>query len=226
MACRVPVPGAGFRAPGRIERAGTRSRFGRGMPLRDRQPQHVGERAREPVGDGTRQPRDLGGKHWLRRHDPFQIGEPSLMVAGAHPVQHETIGQLPGEPHPNPHTRTGLRREPFWHQVVEGPVQVGERNVHRDPGDRVVRGRDQPFRAFRLPARLGSAGGLRRSRVRLRRPRPFVLRIRHRPVLPDALPSHELSGALSMLPAGRHGGTSQILDTPADLGPIPTGQIG
>ena len=128
------------------------------MPLRDRQPQDVSERARVPVGDGARKPGDLGGEHRLGRHDPLQEAS-RPMVAGARPVQHETVGQLPGETHPHSRTRAGLRREPFRHQVIEWPIQVGERMSTAIRATGLSRG-GQPLRALRLPRGLGGLLGL------------------------------------------------------------------
>jgi hypothetical protein len=188
----VPVPGAGFRsgrrlAPGIPARAGRLVSvrrlfcFGRGVPLRDREAQHVGERPRVPVRDGPRQPGDLGCQHLLGGHHPFQVAEPSLVLAGARALQDEAVGQLSGEPDPYPHPGERLGGEPLWNQVVERPVQVGERDVHRDAGDRAIRRGTQGPRLLLGPA-------------------AFALPVRHRPVLPRS------GGRLSQeTPAAGHG---------------------
>ncbi len=63
------------------------------------------------------------------------------MLADGDPVQQVTAHELPGEADPNPAAGNSRFRQPFRHQVVEGPVQVRQRDIHQDPGDRQVRRR-------------------------------------------------------------------------------------
>ena len=68
------APGARRRTPG--------ARLGLldpGVPRRDRQPQHVGQRAGVAVGDGPRQPQHLGREHRLGRDDPLEERQPALV---------------------------------------------------------------------------------------------------------------------------------------------------
>ncbi len=131
---RVAGPGArlGERNPGLAvpRRPAARCRrLGRGVARRDRQPQHVGQRAAVPVGHRAGQPGDLGRQHRLRRHDPLQEGQRALMLARLGPPQQVAAGQPAGEPDPDPAAGYRVRREPLGHQVVEGPVQVRQRHV-------------------------------------------------------------------------------------------------
>ena len=107
-----PPPGSPRPAPcrsrsGRI--AGRLARFRGGVALRDREAEHVGQRARVPVGDGARQSGDLRGQHLLGRDDPLQVAEPALVLAAVDPVKDEAIGELAGEPDPDPDAGPGLR---------------------------------------------------------------------------------------------------------------------
>ena len=51
-------------------------------------------------------------------------------------LEQEAVDQPAGEPHPDPAARHRGRVQLGRHQVVERPVQVGQRHVDRDPGDR------------------------------------------------------------------------------------------
>ncbi len=106
------------------------------MAGRDRQPQHVGQRAPVAVRDRPGKARDLGGEHGLGRHHPLQEGKAALMIAGICPPQQITADQPPGEPHPDPAARYGVQRQPLRNQVVEGPVEMRQRNVDGHPRDR------------------------------------------------------------------------------------------
>ena len=61
------------------------------------------------------------------------------MLAGLDPLQQIAVDQLAGEPDPDPDPWLGLLVQVGRNQVVEGAVQMGQRDVHRDPRDR------QPF---------------------------------------------------------------------------------
>ena len=52
------------------------------------------------------------------------------------PLQQEPVHQLASKTDPDPAAGHRLARHLLRHEVVEGPVQVGQREVHRHPGDR------------------------------------------------------------------------------------------
>jgi hypothetical protein len=146
-----PARPADGRLPGQVGQVGRAcrdggrgggSRFGRdflfgpGVPGRDGQPQHVRHGPRVPVGHLPGQGRDLRAQRRLRRDHPVQPGQPPRVLAGWHPVQQVPVDQLAGEPDPDPAARHRLVSEPFRDQVIERPVQVGQRDVHRHPGHR------------------------------------------------------------------------------------------
>ncbi len=164
---RVPVPGSGVGPARPFGRPVRRDGFRRGVPLRDRQPQHVGERAGVPVGDGAGQPGDFRRQHRLGRDHSLEVAEPALMLTRLGPVEDEAVCELPGESDTDPHPRARHGVEPLRHQVVEGPVQMGEGDVHGDPGDRIAVGRVQRLGGFRRPGAPRGLSG-------------------HGPVLPDA----------------------------------------
>jgi hypothetical protein len=103
------------------------------------QPQDIGERARVPVGHRAGQARDLRRQNGLGRDHPLQERQPARVLAGGLPAEQVPTGELAGEAHPHPAARAGGVSYPLGYQVVEGPVQVRERDVDRDPGD------GQPF---------------------------------------------------------------------------------
>ena len=141
--------------------------LGAGVPGRDRQPEHIGEGPGVAVRDLAGERRDLGAQHRLGRHDPLQVGEPPAMFAGGRPLQQVAARQLAGEPHPDPAPGDRGLRQPLWHEVVERPVEVGERDVHGDPGHRQLLG----WRPG-APAAAGGASAIAAcgSRTRIRSP--------------------------------------------------------
>ncbi len=109
--------------------------FRRGVPGRNGQPEHVGQRARVPVRHRPGQIEDLGREHRLRRSHPLQPGQFALMLARLGPFQQVAVDQLAGEPDSHPAARHGRLIHAGRDEVIEGAVEVSERDVHRDPGD-------------------------------------------------------------------------------------------
>jgi hypothetical protein len=107
---------------------------------RDRQPEHVGQGAGIAVGDLAGERRDLRAQHRLGRNDPLQVGQPPRVLTGGRALQQVAACQLAREPHPDPAPGDRGRRQPLWHQIVERPVEVGERDLDRDPGHRQLFG--------------------------------------------------------------------------------------
>jgi len=113
-----------------------RRRLDPGVPGRQRQAQHVGQRAGRPVGDRPGQPGDLGAEHRLGRDGPLDRREPPRMVRRGDPVEHETADQPTGEAHPDPAARHHRRGQGRRDGVVERPVQMRQPGLHGHPGDR------------------------------------------------------------------------------------------
>ena len=162
------------------------------VPRRDGQPEHVSEGTRITVGDLPGERRDFGCEHGLRRNYPLQCGQTARMIALGQPFQQVAAGELAGEPDPDP--AAGNRRlcQPFRHEVVKWPVQMGQRHIDRDPRDRQLgrhrgTGSSTPPRGPALAR--GTAGRHRvsgRGTNRRRVPRPCPIPLpSHAPVLPD-----------------------------------------
>ena len=164
----IAAPGAGVRRGrrrGRRRGPGLRGfPFGGGVPRRDGQPEHVGERARVPVGHRPGQVEDLRGEHGLGRGHPLQPGQLALVLARLGAFQQVTVDQLAGEPDPDPAAGHGLGVQAGRDEVVEGTVEVGQRDVHGHPGD----GQPLAHRLVLRPLRHGSVLPEPRQRLRQR----------------------------------------------------------
>ena len=190
-----PVAGSagGSRARLRVA-AGLGRRLGLhpGVPRRHREPQDVRQHPGIPVGHRAAQGRDLARQHRLGRHHLVHPGQLPRVVGVPDPLQQEAVDQPAGEPHPHPHPGHRHVVEVGGHPVVEGPVQVGEGDVDRDPGDRQGRRRAPlPPRPGRSRHRSSSAGRCGPAASCPRRPRPPAAphhdrRERHPMVIPPA----------------------------------------
>jgi hypothetical protein len=139
----VPAPGVlgGGRVPGCALGGGSRGLLlGRRVPRRHRQPEHVGPRAGVPVGEVGAQGSDHGTQDGLRAHDPTQEGEPARVVGLGSAPDHEAVDVLAGEAHLHPGSRSRRLGHGRRNGVVEGPVEVGERDVDEHARHRVDRG--------------------------------------------------------------------------------------
>ena len=103
----------------------------RRVPGRDGQPEDVGADAGVPRGHGAGQRRDVGGEHALGADHPAQRLQPTGVLGGRRPRDHEAVDVLPGEPHLDPHPR--LR--------VGGSSSPGRRSRRAGRGARAVRRR-------------------------------------------------------------------------------------
>ena len=133
---RVVGPGGGCRRRVARHHAGGLARrllLGRGVPRRDGQPEHVVAGAGVPRGDRAHQPQHLGGQHLLGADDAAQRLERTGVVALGEPLQDEPVGLLAGEADLDPHARLGGLRHRLRHREVEGPVEVGQREVEQHP---------------------------------------------------------------------------------------------
>src|SRR4029453_16075619 len=87
-----------------------------------------------PVG-GER--RDLGGEHGLGADAPAQVGQQPVVLGGRGAGDDVPVDVLAGEAHLDPGARHRGLGHRGGHLVVERPVQVGQRHVDQDAGDRV-----------------------------------------------------------------------------------------
>ena len=107
------------------------------MTRRDGQAEDVRADAGVPRGHGAGQCRDIRREHALRADHPAKRLEPAGVLGGRRPLDHEAVDVLTGEPHLHPHPRLRFGAHRLGHGVVEGPVEMGERDVDEHPGDRV-----------------------------------------------------------------------------------------
>ena len=113
------------------------------------------------------------------------------MIAGAHPFEQVAAGELACETDPDPAAGNRGFRHAFRHEVVKRAVEMGQRHIDRDPGDRQL-GRHRRTGGSAAAGGGGlAAGAATRSRVPRWRGtsgcRPLLLPC-HAPVLPDPLP--------------------------------------
>ena len=161
----IATPGTGIGSGRRRGSGGADRRgfpFGGGVPRRDGQPEHVGQRARVPVGDRPGQVEDLRGEDGFGRDHPLQPGQPALVLAGLCTFQQVAVDELAGEPDPDPAARHGLGVQPGRDEVIEGTVEVSQGNVHGHPGD----GQPLAHRLVLRPLRHGSVLPEPRQRFR------------------------------------------------------------
>ena len=88
------------------------------------------------VGDCADQSRDLRSQYRLGRDDPLQGGQGAVVVAHRTALQHEAVPEPAGEAHPDPSSGNGVGILFGGHRVVERPIQMGQRQIDRDPRDR------------------------------------------------------------------------------------------
>ena len=106
------------------------------MPWRHRQAEHLRQRPGVAVRHLAGQTRHLGSEHLLGGDHPPQWGQPAVVVTRPETLEHEGIDVLTGETHAYPHPWPGGAGQGCGYGVVERAVQVGQRDVHHDPGDR------------------------------------------------------------------------------------------
>ncbi len=106
------------------------------MPRRQGQAQDIGQHASVAVGDGAAERGDLGRKGLLAGDHLLQPREPPRVFRGRHAFEHEPVDQPPREPHPHPDPDTRSVVEVLRDGVVEGAVEVRERDVDGDPRHR------------------------------------------------------------------------------------------
>jgi hypothetical protein len=105
------------------------------VPPRDREAQDVGHHAGVAVGHRTRERREVLGEHGFGRDHLADEPEPPVELGLLDPFEQEPVDLLAGEPQPQPAAGHGLLVERVGDEVVEGPVEVGERHVDVHPGD-------------------------------------------------------------------------------------------
>jgi hypothetical protein len=132
--------GRGLDGPGHGVPGPRRLRLDPRVPRRHREPHDVGEHPGVPVGDGPAQRGHLGGERRFGGDDLLDPGERAAVVGPGGPLQQEAVDQPPGEPHPHPYPGLRVGVEVPGHAVVEGPVEVCERDVDGDARDGPVGG--------------------------------------------------------------------------------------
>ena len=137
----------------------------RGVARRHREASYVGAHACVTLGDPAAELGDGWGQHGLGAHRATQRRQPPVVLAGAHPLHHEAVDVLTGEPHLHADAGEGLLGHRRRHGVVEGPVEVGERQVDHHPGDRIDLGELDRRRLLRATS-AGGSPGLPRRRAR------------------------------------------------------------
>lgn len=141
--------------PGRRDRR--RSRLGGGLlrggvPRRHGEAEDVGAGTGVAVGEDPAQLGDLGGEDGLGADHAAQRLEGAGVVGPAGALHDEAVDVLAGEAHLHPRSGDGRVGHRARDGVVEGAVEVGQRDVDEDPRHRVGLGR--------LPRRgLAAAGG-------------------------------------------------------------------
>ncbi len=150
MACGQSCPGRAdhaargarrvFWSPGRDRRA-WRPRLRPRVAGRDREPQHVGERARISVRDRPGERGDLRREHRFRRDNPLEERQSPWVLALRCALQQVAVGQLAREPDTHAAARPRSRGEALRNQVVKWPVKVSQRDVDGNPSDRQLSGR-------------------------------------------------------------------------------------
>jgi hypothetical protein len=106
------------------------------MARRHGQAHHIGERSGVVISNVPDQLRDLRRKDRLAGDDLGQWSQGSFMITGGNSIEDEPVPEAAGEPHP--HSSAGYRLSvlPSRHRIVEGPVQVTERDIDSHPGNR------------------------------------------------------------------------------------------
>ena len=106
----------------------------RSVTRRHGQPHYVGEGPGVVIGNLPDQLCDLGSEHRLAGDDLGERGQRSLMISGGNALENEPVPETPGEARPHPSTRNRIRILLSRHRIVEGTVQVTQRNVDSHPG--------------------------------------------------------------------------------------------
>jgi hypothetical protein len=134
-----------------------------GVPRRDRQPKDVRERPAVVRGNPASKRQDGWREDLLGRDDSPDRSQGPGVLGGWHPLEHETVHILAGKTHLDPHAREGDVGQGLGDGVLEGPIQVGERDVDHHSRHRVDRCRRQggaPGPARRTDARDTREGQL------------------------------------------------------------------
>lgn len=126
-----------------------RARFGRGMALGNRQPQHVPEGAGVPPSAGARGGEDLGGEDGLGTDDPSDRRERAGVFGPLPALDDVPVEVPPGKPDPDPHARNGHGVQGGRDGILELSVQVRQSVVDDDGRHRSTH------------RRLEAAGGVR-----------------------------------------------------------------
>jgi hypothetical protein len=184
------------------------------MSRRHGQSQHIRSGSGVAIGHQPCEPGDLWSEDGLCRNDSSQRRECPAMLAFRPPIEDEAVDLSARESDPNPAAGHRHLRHRFRDEVVERPVEVGERHVDCDPGDRILGRRH--VRTLHAPPT--DPGPDKRKPLPLAsRDRPVLV---HAPGLPDrTAKSPSAPQRRSTSPgttAGRHGPGNRPL---AGMGP-------
>jgi hypothetical protein len=136
----------------------------------DGEAEDVAQVAGVAVGDGAGQAGHLGVEHLLGGDDLVQVGQLAAVGGGLGALQQVAAHQLAGEADLDTDAGLGQLVVGGGDQVVEGAVEVGERDVDAHAGDREPLG-GRPFHACPLGRHHGTfcPPGTTNPRTRRRR---------------------------------------------------------
>ena len=106
----------------------------------DGEPQDVGAAAGVPLGDAAGEVGDGGAEHRLGADHAPQGCQPAGVVGLGRAGDDEAVDVLAGEADLDPGPGHGGLGHGGGHEVVEGPVEVGQGHVDQHPGHGVDRG--------------------------------------------------------------------------------------
>jgi hypothetical protein len=146
------------------------------------EPNDVDEAAGPPIGHGAAEPDGRLGQHGLP-DSALDVRELPAVIAALRALENESVDELASEAHPNPRPDGDVVGQRGGDQVVERPVQVRQRDVDHEPGDRGVRRRlghlstrsrisapDHEAPTVPPPGGIGPAGRLSRRACEAARP--------------------------------------------------------
>jgi hypothetical protein len=107
------------------------------VPGRNREPDHVAQRAGIPGGDLAREREHLWGKNRLGTDHLAKWREPAIVLGRGSPGQDVPVDVLPGKPHLHPYSCHGKIGHWGGHYVLEGAIQMRKPHVHENQGHRI-----------------------------------------------------------------------------------------
>lgn len=158
--------------------------FRAGMAWREGQTKNIDQCAGVAVGYRPRQPRNRRSQHRQRRDDRAESRQAPGMIAAGATLEHITVDELPGKAHADANTWHRFCTLGLGDQVVEGTVEVRERNVDEHACDRIGARLGRGGRGL-LASSAGFAARLRWGQIAERELVAAVGCLGHLSVLPD-----------------------------------------